>query len=144
MKSDRTLRARLRPDFEERARWREAALARWDNEGGALSAGPGAGEDCCEQAPPSPPLTNTELVQLQIRVIALENLVITLLAHANETQLEMVREMAAYISPRPGFTPHRLTIHAAGEMISLVERAHQFRLTPRPACSAIPEVSTRR
>lgn len=142
MKSDLTLRARRHPNSEEHTQWREAALARWDNEGGALPACPGAGEDCCEHAPPSPPLTNTELVQLQIRVIALENLLIALLAHANEPQLELVREMAAYISPRPGFTPHRLTIHAAGEMISLVERAYQFRLTPRPATSAIPEVST--
>lgn len=124
MKSDRSLRARRRPDSEERTRWRQVALARWDNEGGALPACPGAGEDCCEQAPASPLLTNAELVQLQIRVIALENLVITLLMHANESQPAMVRQMAAYISPRPGFTPHRLTIHAAAEMISLVERAH--------------------
>jgi hypothetical protein len=75
-------------------------------------------------------LSNAELVQLQIRVIALENLVITLLAEASETALDLARDMAAYISPRPGFTPHRLTIHAAAEMISLVGRARKFRTMP--------------
>ena len=68
-------------------------------------------------------MTNAELVQLQIRVIALENLVMTFLSHATDRQLDLVRDMAAYISLRPGFTPHRLTLHAAAEMISLVERA---------------------
>ena len=58
-------------------------------------------------------------------------LVITPLMHANESQLAMVRQMAAYRSPRPGFTPHRLTIHAAAEMISLVAHAHK-RLNPHP------------
>jgi hypothetical protein len=72
-------------------------------------------------------LTNAELVQLQIRVVALENLVITLLAEASDRQLALAREMAVFISPRPGFTPHRLTIHAQREMISLVERAGHFR-----------------
>jgi hypothetical protein len=75
----------------------------------------------------SPPLTNTELVQLQIRVIALENLVIALLAEGSDRQLARARDMAAYISPRPGFTPHRLTTHAAAEMVSLVDRAGAFR-----------------
>jgi len=75
-------------------------------------------------------LTNAELVQFQIRVIALENLVIALLAQAREPQLDLARDMAAYISPRPGFTPHRLTIHAAAEMISLVDRASKFRIWP--------------
>jgi hypothetical protein len=38
--------------------------------------------------------------------------------------------MAAYISPKPGYTPHPLTIQAAGQMIDLVERAGQFRDAP--------------
>jgi hypothetical protein len=67
------------------------------------------------------------LVQLRIRVIALENVVIALLAEAPDPQLDLVREMAAYISPRPGFTQHPLTVHAAAEMIHLVERALHFR-----------------
>lgn len=73
------------------------------------------------------PLTQAELVQLHIRVIALENLVIALLAQAPERQLALAREMATYITPRPGFTPHNLTISAANEMLSLVSRAAPFR-----------------
>lgn len=71
----------------------------------------------------------TECAQLRIRVVALENLVIALLAQAPERQLMLAREMAQHISPRPGFTPHRLTLHAADEMRSLVDRAARFRLS---------------
>lgn len=84
--------------------------------------------------PDVPPLTNAELVRLQIRVIALENLVIALLTDTSDRQLDLVRETAAYISPRPGFTPHRLTIHASREMIRLVERAARFE-DLRPSCN---------
>ena len=109
-------------------RQRQAALARWESEGGA---GPwGLAKHVVSAAASfadSPPLTNTELVQLQIRVIALENLVIALLAEGSDRQLALAREMAEYISPRPGFTHHRLTIHAAAEMVSLVRRAGAFR-----------------
>ena len=65
--------------------------------------------------------------ELRVRVIALENLVIALLAEAGDRQITLAREMAAYVSPRPGFTHHPLTVHAAVHMIDLVERAGQFR-----------------
>jgi hypothetical protein len=71
--------------------------------------------------------TVTECVQLRIRVIALENLVIAMLAQAPERQLVLAREMALHISPRPGYTAHRLILHAAEEMRSLVVRARRFR-----------------
>jgi hypothetical protein len=67
-------------------------------------------------------------VQLRIRVIALENLVIALLAEASDRQIELAREMAAYISPRPGFSHHPLTIHAAAQMIDLIQRARDLRI----------------
>ena len=63
-------------------------------------------------------------------MIALENVLIALLSQATDRQLELVRDMAAYISPRPGFTPHRLTLNAAAEMLSLVKRAGHFRDLP--------------
>jgi hypothetical protein len=72
---------------------------------------------------------STECAQLRIRVVALENLVIALLAQAPQRQLTLAREMALHISPREGFTPHRLTLHAADEMRSLVDRASRFRTT---------------
>lgn len=71
--------------------------------------------------------TATECAQLRIRIIALENLVIALLAQAPEHQLALVRKMATHISPRPGFTAHRPTLHAADEMRSLIVRANRFR-----------------
>jgi hypothetical protein len=35
--------------------------------------------------------------------------------------------MAQYISPRAGATAHPLTIHAAAQMVQLVDRADHFR-----------------
>ena len=52
---------------------------------------------------------------------------ISLLAEAPDRQLDLAREMAAFILPRPGFTHHPLTIHAANQMIDLVTRAGHFR-----------------
>jgi hypothetical protein len=80
--------------------------------------------------------TATECAQLRIRIIALENLVVALLADAPERQLALVREMATHISPRPGFTAHRPTLHAADEMRSLVVRAGRFRMAPDAGATA--------
>ena len=115
------------PNASDLAQLRHRALSRWDNEGGATLGGHHEGLRSAGAQSEVPPLTNAELVQLRIRVIALENLVISLLAQSPDRQLDLVREMAAYISPRPGFTPHPLTIRAAAEMIHLVERAGHFR-----------------
>jgi len=78
-----------------------------------------------------PDLTNAELVQLRIRLIALENLMITVLAEGSDRQRQVACDMAAYISPRPGFTHHPLTVKAADHMTDLVQRAVHFR-TERP------------
>jgi hypothetical protein len=48
-------------------------------------------------------MANAELEQLHIRMIALENLVIALLATASDRQLELAQAMTSYISPRPGW-----------------------------------------
>jgi hypothetical protein len=115
-----------RSSEEERTRLRVIALSRWENEGGA-----GRPHQLPDDATPdAPPMNNAELVQLRIRVIALENIVIAMLAQAQPRQHTLVREMAVYISPRPGFCPHPLTIHAANEMRSLVDRADRFRSSP--------------
>ena len=115
------------PKSSDPEQLRLKALSRWENEGGAgahgaqtdLAAGDGSG--------PAPPLTNAELSQLHIRVIALEGLVAALLTEATDRQLALAREMTSYISPRPGFTPHALTLRAANQMTDLVERALRFR-----------------
>ena len=116
-----------KPDPTASSRQRQMALSRWDNEGGAGPRGPQGESVAAEAQPEIPALTNAELVQLRIRVIALENLVIALLADASERQLDLAREMAAYISPRPGSTHHPLTVHAAAQMVDFVERAGHFR-----------------
>jgi hypothetical protein len=120
-----------KPNFIDASQQRQMALSRWDNEGGA---GPSPQESLVSDDAQSeiPELTNAELVQLRIRVIALENLVIALLAQASERQLDLVREIAAYISPRPGSTHHPLTIHAADQMIALLERVGHFRVVTPP------------
>jgi hypothetical protein len=123
----------VKPKFTDLAhrRQHQKALARSRGRDGAVDdiepreLAPGEGESNAL------PLADAELVQLQIRVIALENVMIAILARGSDRQLELAREMADYISPRPGFTPHRLTIGAAEEMNSLVERAARFRRGPQ-------------
>src|SRR5271170_6346627 len=111
------------PDSSAALQQRLMALSRWENEGGAGPLRPEESSISAEVQFEVPQLTNAELVQLRIRVIALENLVIALLAQAPDRQLDAAREMASYISPRPGFTPHPLTVRAAVHMIDLVDRA---------------------
>ena len=106
---------------------RQRALSRWDNEGGAETDGPQAAPHEVEGQPPFPKMGDAEVEALHVRVIALENLMIALLVAASDQQLTVAREMASYISPRQGFTRHRLTVHAAGHMTDLIERAARFR-----------------
>jgi hypothetical protein len=105
------------------------ALAIWDNEGGA---GPGAAQESSRPgallSDPSA-LANAELVQLHARVIALENLLIALLADGPDSHSGRLREMASFIIPRPGITQHRLTVHAAHHMVDLINRAAHFRVS---------------
>ena len=108
------------------AEQRRRALSRWDNEGGTPAAPPPEFASAVHE------LSNTELVHLRIRVIALENLVIALLAQGSDRQLAVAREMAAYISPGPGSTQHPLTVQAADHMTDLVDRAVHYRGLPTP------------
>ena len=114
-----------------RSQLRRAALARWENEGGA---GPQREDDSgaisADAAGDAPPLTNAELVQLQVRVIALEAVITALLAEATEPQIERACERALYIVPRPGHTPHRLTINAAARVVGMIQDAAHFRELP--------------
>lgn len=104
-----------------------SALARWENEGGAGPCGaqvlllPGV------KSPELSPSSSAELVQLRSRVIALENLLIALLADGPDLHSGRIREMAGFIAPRPGFTQHRLTVQASHQMVDLVNRAAHFR-----------------
>ena len=101
----------------------EAALSRWENEGGAWAHRSWPGDFPHLNVPQS---VNTELDHLHIRMIAMENLLIAVLAQAPDRQRALAREMATFISPRTGFTLHPRTLGAAAQMVHLVERAWHF------------------
>ena len=117
-------------DPKDRTQQREMALSRWDTDGGNGPRSLQRGLFSEPELPEVPHLTDTELVHLRVRVIALENMLISLLAQVSDQQLGFARELAAYIFPRPGFTQHPLTVRAAHQMLDLVERAGHFRSTP--------------
>ncbi len=96
------------------------ALSRWDNEGGAQT-------EQKNQTPDEPHMSNAELIQLRVRVIALENIVLALLSESPDKTHDKVREMAELISPREGVTQHPLTTEAASHMNRFADRAERFR-----------------
>ncbi|MEC5212780.1 hypothetical protein RCH06_001321 [Polaromonas sp. CG_9.5] len=105
-------------------------LSRCDNNG---SEGPACPQDVfiAGAVQTEVHLTNAELKQLQLRVIALENLVTALLAEASDRQLDLASALAAYITPKQGSTPHHLTIQAARQMKHLITRAGVLKAMPR-------------
>ena len=115
----------------ERAKLLRQALSRWDNEGGAPLGQVGTVADGTSPTRATDlPLTNAELVQLQIRVIALENLVLALLTGASDAQLALAQDIGASISPRPNTTMHRLTTHAVAQMEHLLLRSQTLKDKP--------------
>lgn len=98
---------------------RGAGLSRWEGEGGTGPVAAPAPRPCAGCSEP-----------LRQRVIALENLVIALLAGASDGQRTQAEAMADFISPRPGRTAHPLTLRAAGTMRSLLRRSGRFRAPP--------------
>jgi hypothetical protein len=73
-----------------------------------------------------PQSMNTELEQLHNRMIAMESLLITMLAQNPDQQLGLRCEMAGSISPRPGFTDHPGTLGAAALMVHFLRRARNL------------------
>lgn len=108
------------------AKQRQRALARWENEGGESSHGPLEAIHMLASKDPLPKMGEAEILALHVRVVALENLLIALLATASDQQLEIAHDMAAYIAPRQKATPHPLTTLAAAHMTDLIERAVRF------------------
>ena len=103
------------------------AIGRWENEGGAASAWQHEGPEPENGATVAGEIGDAEAGNIRVRLIAIENILVALLADAPEDRLDLIREMAAFISPRPGMTPHRLTIEAARNMLAIVERAEHYR-----------------
>jgi hypothetical protein len=94
-----------RPDSLDPSQERQAALSRWDNEGGAGPRGPQKAQLSAEAQSGVPELTNAELVQLRVRVIALENLVISLLAEAPDRQLDLDSRNGGFYLTKTGLHP---------------------------------------
>ncbi len=114
------------PAQPRRSVLREAALSRWDNEGGSL---PDPVQDelfADQELAVASHTTIAEWVHLRMRLIAMENVLIALLAEAPASQRALVREMAACIAPRSGAAAHPLTTQAALQMNQLVDRAGHF------------------
>jgi hypothetical protein len=116
-------------DFQsiDAAQHRDQALARWANEGGSDQGGRAADLASGRGDADMPPIGDTQIGLLHIRVIALENLVIALLATASGPQLDLARDMARTIEPRIGAAPHPLTTRAAARLTDLIERSARFR-----------------
>ena len=106
---------------------RQQALSRWDSDGGREPFDSPSEPSNHAATANADDLTNAELVNMRIRIIALENLLIAFLVKASGSQVELAVEMAGYISPREGFTLHPLTVKAATHMRDLVDRASSFR-----------------
>ncbi|PHR69974.1 MAG: hypothetical protein COA64_16285, partial [Henriciella sp.] len=52
---------------------------------------------------------HAELVQMRIRLITLENIVLGLLSGASDEQIDQIRKRADMIEPRPEASRHPLT-----------------------------------
>src|SRR5258708_16319314 len=94
------------PQSLDASQQRQMALSRWDNEGGAGAGRRQGGLISGAARSDTPELTNTEFVQLRVRAIALENLMITLLAGSSYRHLQLFPQIPASTSPRPHFTHH--------------------------------------
>jgi hypothetical protein len=79
---------------------------------------------------PPPTMGDEELQTLHVRVIALESLVVSLLASASDRQRKLTAKVVAYISPRSGAIRHQLTVKAATHVADLVKRATPLRRVP--------------
>lgn len=93
-------------DPKDPTQQREMVLSRWETDGGNGHGSLQRGLFSEAELPEVPQLTDAELVHLRVRVIALENMLISLLAQVPDQQLAFARELAAYIFPRPGCTQH--------------------------------------
>ena len=88
------------PGAENAALQRQRALAKWDNEGGAGSGGPQLDATSVDVALATPAMTDFEWMAPHSRIIALDNLVTSLLATTTEHQLAVARDTAVFITRR--------------------------------------------
>ncbi|MGE3622948.1 MAG: hypothetical protein AB7H77_03605 [Bdellovibrionales bacterium] len=82
-----------------------------------------------ELLPESPAVVSIahELEEFHTRIIALENLVASVLSTATEEQLANARDTAQLIAPKEGYTQHPLTVQASERMRDLIAKAEHLR-----------------
>ncbi len=98
------------------------ALSRWDNEGGAGDDGPQV--DTAIDLPTT--ALEREVVALRIRVIALENIAVALLAAGSAGQQQVAQGMVRELAPEAG-AQQPITAHAAAHMCDLIDHASSIR-----------------
>ncbi|HAW55490.1 MAG TPA: hypothetical protein DCX29_11415 [Hyphomonas sp.] len=69
---------------------------------------------------------HSELVQMRIRLVTLENIVLGLLSDATEKQVDQIRRRADMIEPRADATRHPLTELAADDMRKFLDRSQRI------------------
>ncbi len=77
-----------------------------------------------------PEVTTIEWQHLRFRVVALENLLIALMAEGPASRLDRARQMACHVAPRNGYTEHPVSLFAAAQIVHLVERARHMKNHP--------------
>jgi hypothetical protein len=102
-------------------------IGRWENEGGSVRNWHRDTPVEEHSITVAGEIGDAEAANTRVRLIAIENIIVALLADAPDDRLELIREMATFISPRPSKTPHRLTVEAARNMLAIVERAEHYR-----------------
>ncbi|WP_265564121.1 hypothetical protein [Sphingomicrobium arenosum] len=73
-----------------------------------------------------PPLDHSELVQMRIRLIALETIVTGLLCDISTQQRAAIEQLALTISPKDGGQRHPLTELAAADVRKFFERSDKL------------------
>lgn len=105
-----------------RAMLSQSALLRWDGEGGAGPDGPQTELAEAHDWQRAPQNEATELAALQVRIVALESLVVALLAGGSDRQIEQARLMVQSIVPRQACAGNVPAMHAAIQCAGLVDR----------------------
>lgn len=101
-----------------------------DTATGGHHAAPAARNGARYNLAETPPVTSAEWDHLRYRVVALENLLIALLADGPLPRLDRMREMASYVAPRRGCSDHPVSQFAAAQIVHLVERARHVKKHP--------------
>lgn len=104
------------------------ALSQWDGEGGSDHVTGRFVPPACTCRPESVnPYATAEYTHLRGRLVALERLVMALLAQRSDGELRLARLAAADVLSRPGFTKHPVPLQAHRQIVHLLARSRHLR-----------------